>query len=133
MEDRNIKKFFQSAFNLKTTRCRDIFQIDTAKCRRNIYHCFNDLFGVLGIQTDRNCVDTAEFFEENRFSFHNRHSGMGSDISETEDSTSVRNYGDRICLYRIFVSCFLIFGDHFTRFSYTRSVGDCQIFARIHV
>ena len=48
------------AFSLdfETTRSGDVFQIDTAESGSYIFHSLNDLFGVLGVQTDRYSVNT---------------------------------------------------------------------------
>ena len=82
MEHRDIQLFLETGLYLKAFRGSDIFQIDSAKARSNIFHCFDDLFCISRIKADRECVDAAELFKEDCLSFHNRHSGFRSDVSE---------------------------------------------------
>ena len=63
MKYRDIKHFFQTFLDFETTRSGDVFQIDTAESGSYIFHSLNDLFGVLGVQTDRYSVNISKFFE----------------------------------------------------------------------
>ena len=60
-----------------------------AKAGGKIGHSLDNLLRILGIKTDRNCIDTAKFLEQNSFSLHDRHTGHRTNIPQTEDRCSV--------------------------------------------
>ena len=82
MEHRDIQLFLETGLYLKAFRGSNIFQIDSAKARSNIFHCFDDLFCISRIKADWERVNATELFKEDCLSFHNRHSGFRSDVSE---------------------------------------------------
>ena len=83
VEYRNIKLFLQTCLNLEAFRGSDIFQVNAAEARSNVFHCLDDLLGVCRIETDRERINAAELFKEDCLSFHDRHSSFRSDISKT--------------------------------------------------
>ena len=91
-------------------------------------HGFDDLFGILCVQTDGNGVDAAELFKQDCFSFHHGHSGFGADIPKTEHSAAVGDNSDGVGLHRIRIGSLRIFCNDFAGFGYTGRVGDGQIF-----
>ena len=123
MKNRNIQDFLQAFFDFKASGSTDILQIDPAEAGSKIGDSLDDLLCVLGIQTNGNCVDPTEFFKENSFPFHNRHSRIGTDISKTENSASVGNNCHCVCLHGILVSRLLILRNYLTRFCHTGRVG----------
>ena len=64
VENRDIQSGFQPFLNLKAAGSADVLQIDAAKAGSKPGDCLDDLFGILGIQSDRNSVNTAEFLEK---------------------------------------------------------------------
>ena len=133
VEYRDIKKFFQTALNLKTARGRDIFQVDSAESRCNIDNCLNNLFCILSVQADRNCVDSAEFFEKNCFSFHNRHGGFGSDVTKSENGTTIGYYSDCVGFHRVFVGCIRVLCNDLAWLGNAWCICDCEVFTRVYV
>ena len=89
----DVQHCFQPFLDLKATGRTDIFQIDAAESGSQISNRFNDLFGILCIQADRNRVYSAKFFEKNRLSFHYGHGGIRAYIAKAEDGASVGNNG----------------------------------------
>ena len=128
MKYRNIQQFFQSFFDFKASWSTDVFQIDPSESRGDIYNCFDDLFSILCVKTDRYSVDTTEFFKKNSLSFHNGHCRKSTDITKTEYGTSVRNNSYSIGFHSISIGSLGIFCDYLTRFCNTRGIGNCKIF-----
>ena len=128
VEYRNIQEFFQSFLNFKTAWSTDIFQVDATKCRCDIYYSTDDFFCILCIQTDWYSINTTKFFEEDSLTFHNRHTCQSTDVTESQYGTSVRDNGNCICFHCISVGCRWILGNNLTRFCYTWSICDSQIF-----
>ena len=133
MEDRDIAALLQLFLDFKASWCRNIFKVNTAKCRSNVYYSFDDFFCVLCIKADRHSINVTKFFEKNSFSFHNRHSGMSTDITESKYSTSVRYNSDSVRLDSVLISCFFVLGNNLARFCYTRSISKSKIFSCLNL
>ena len=71
----------QAPFDLKAARCADVFQVDAAEGRGEVFDRTDDLLAVLGVQTDREGIDVGEFLEQDRLSFHDRKGGLCADIA----------------------------------------------------
>ena len=82
MEHRDIQFFLKTGLYLEALRGSNVFQVDSAEARSDVFYCFDDLFCVCGVKADRERVNAAELFKEDCLSFHNRHSGFRSDVSE---------------------------------------------------
>ena len=82
VEYRDIELFLQARLYLEALRGSNVFQVDSAEARSDVFYCFDDLFCVCGVKADRERVNAAELFKEDCLSFHNRHSGFRSDVSE---------------------------------------------------
>ena len=132
VKDGNIQELFQTFFDLKAAGCTDVFEIDTAERGSDIDDCADDFFRVLCVQADRHGIDAAEFLKENGFSFHNRHSGIGTDIAKAQYSASVGDDGHGIGLDCILISGLAVCGDHFTWLCHTGCIGKRQRFPGIN-
>ena len=128
MKYRNIQKLLQTFLNLKAAGSAYVFQIDAAEAGCQISYGFDDLLSVLGIQTDGNCIDIAEFLEEDCLAFHNGHCRIGTDITETENRTSVGDDSNGVGFHGIFVSGFFVLCNYFAGFRNTGSISDRKIF-----
>ncbi len=132
MEYRDIQHIFQPLLDFKAAGSADIFQIDAAESRRDIDNGTYDLFCILGIQTDRYRIDAPKFFKKNCFSFHNRQSSVGTNVTKSQHGASIGYDSDGICLDCISVSLFPVFGDDFTWFCHTGSVGKGERFSGLY-
>ena len=81
-EYRDIELFLQARLYLEALRGSNVFQVDSAEARSDVFYCFDDLFCVCGVKADRERVKAAELFKEDCIYFHIRHSGFRSDVSE---------------------------------------------------
>ena len=82
VHDRNTN-ILESIFNFKTPGCSYVLEIYPSKYRCNI----PDLVGKIGLavfKTERECIDTGKFLEEDGFAFHYRDSRICPDIAQSE-------------------------------------------------
>ena len=82
VEYRDIELFLQARLYLEALRGSNVFQVDSAEARSDVFYCFDDLFCISRIKADWERVNATELFKEDCLSFHNRHSGFRSDVSE---------------------------------------------------
>ena len=96
MEYRNIDHCFQLALNLKAARCGNILQIDAAEAACDQRNGLAEFLRILRTDAERNRLHPAELGKECAFALHDRHCCERTDITETEDSSSVRDDGNEI-------------------------------------
>ncbi len=123
MEDRNIEFLAQSLFDLKATRCGNVFEIDPTESRRDRFHCAHDLVRIFRIQTDRKRIHAGELFEQHRLAFHHRQCCCWPNVAESEHCSSVSHDRDRVFLDRQGEEFVRILLDGFTDTSHARRVG----------
>ena len=129
MENRNIQEGFQPFLDFKTAWRADIFQIDAAEGGSYIDNGADNFFRILCIQADGNCIDIAEFLEQNRFSLHDGHGGIGADISKAQYGAAVRYHGHGVGFPCIGVGRFRIFGNYLAGLRHAGGVGEGEILA----
>src|ERR1041385_3870076 len=100
MKNRNIKLFFESIFDLETSRRGNVFEVDTAESSGDHFYRAHDLIRILRVQTDRKRVDARELFEQHRLAFHHRHCRCWTNVAETKHCCSVCNDCDGVLLDR---------------------------------
>ena len=118
----NVHRFFQCLLDLETLGSLDIFQIDAAERGLHQLNSPDHLLRVFRLQFDIENVNVGEPFKENPFPFHNRLSGHGADVSQSEDCGSVSNDCDKVTLCRVLVNVSRILLDFETGFGYARSI-----------
>ena len=127
MKDRNIQFFYQAFFDFKATWRANIFEINSAESRSDITNCFNYFIDIFCRKTNWKSIDFSKLFKQNRFTFHNGHSGFRTDIAETENCCSVGNNGDKVSFTCIFKNVIDIFMNAAAWFSDTRSISYAQV------
>ena len=132
MEYRNIQALLQLLLNFEAAGRGDVLQIDASEDGSDANNCLYDLIHILCVQADRECVDTAEFLEENTLAFHNRDGSFCADVAETEYGAAVRDNGYRVLLDGIFVYGFRVASDYAAGLCYTGSVCQGQILAAVY-
>ena len=93
---RDIQFRFQSLFNLETFGRFDIFQVDTAESRGDCFYGFDELIGIFLVHFDIEYIDSCEDFKQEAFAFHNRFAGKRSDITQSQNSSTVGDNGYQI-------------------------------------
>ena len=127
VEHRDVHLRLQFFFDLEATRCRDVFQVDPAQCRRDVLDNIYDLIHILSFQTDRECVDAREFLEQQRFTIHDRNGRQAADVPKAQDRRTIGYYGHDIGFVRVFIYIFRIFLDLAARLGYPRCVRRGQV------
>ena len=133
MEDRNIQFLFQPLFDLKAFGRSDVLQVDAAEYRCDPTDCFDDLLGILGVQTDRESIHISEPLEQQRFSLHNRHGCLSADIAQSQYRRTITDHRNQIALGCISVGQSCVPGDLQTGLCHTGSIGQAQILGSVHL
>ena len=122
VHDGNIEFRFQAFLDLETSRCGNIFKINTSESIGNIFYGRDKCFNILGTDNNRKSVNTSELPEEQTFSLHHWHTRTMSEITETEYRRTIRNdcYGSR--LERVVIEFFRILGNRATWLSNSRRI-----------
>ena len=85
----DVELSFQAAFNLKTLRCLDVFQVDATERRGNGLHCLNELVGVFLVDFDVESVNAGIYLKEQTLTFHHWFAAHGTDVAQAEHRCSV--------------------------------------------
>ena len=91
VEDGDVALFLQLALDLKAARRGNILEVDAAERAGNVVDRFDELIHVLCLDAERECVHIAERLEEHTFALHDRHTGLGADITKAKHSAAVRD------------------------------------------
>ena len=95
MEHRNLQFPFQFSLDFKTFRTADILQVDASESGGNrLDRSHHFLFG-RSVQTDGERIHTAELFEEDALSLHDRQARLRADIAQAQYGGAVGNHRHR--------------------------------------
>src|SRR4029078_381842 len=131
MKHGNVEFFSESFLNLETAWRRDVFEVDPTKHGRDCFHCAHDLVGIFCVETDRKCIDAGEFLEQHRLPFPHPPCRRWSNISETENRSSVCHNRDCIFLDRECEDFFRLLVNRVADASHTCCVRDGKIGASL--
>src|SRR3989338_3875376 len=98
MHHGNIQQVMQTLLNVKTPRRRNIFQLNSAKGRRNRDDRFNDLVRILRSKDDGDGINVCEFLKNGRLPFHHWQCRERSDVSQSQHRRSIRDNGHGVAL-----------------------------------
>ena len=96
VEDGDVGAFLELSFNLEAARRADVFEVDAAEGAGKQRNRMDDFVHVLAAHAKRDGVNAAECLEQHAFAFHDRHTGFGADIAETEHSGTVGDNGNGV-------------------------------------
>ena len=96
VEDGDVALFLELALDLKAARRGDVLEIDAAERAGDVVHRLHKLVHVLRLDAQRERVHVAERLEEDALALHDRHTGFGTDVAETEDRRAVGDNGAEI-------------------------------------
>ena len=119
----DIKKFSQACLNLKTTRRRNIFEVNTSIGGSDKLNCTDNLINILGIEADWPCINICKTLKQNCLSLHHGKCSRGADISKAQNRRSVSYYSDGIAFHGQSTNIRWIFNNRLTDSSNTRCVG----------
>ncbi len=124
----DVQGGFQPLFNLKASGGGDVLQIDAPEAGSHPGHRLDDFLRVLGVQTDGDGIDAPKFFEQDGFSLHNRHGGMGPDVSQAQDGAAVGYHRYGVGFHGVCIGSRFVLGDDLAGFGHAGGVGQGQIF-----
>ena len=96
MEDGDVAALLQLPLNFKTAGSGDILQIHAAKRSSQQCHGVDDVIHIVAPDTQGNSVYITKGLEENALTFHNRHAGLRTNITQPQNSGAVCDHGDRV-------------------------------------
>ena len=96
VEDGDVAFFLELALDLKAAGRGDILEIDAAERAGDVVHRLHELVHILRLHAQRERVHIAERLEKDALALHDRHTGLGPDVAETEHRAAVRDDGAEI-------------------------------------
>ena len=111
MKNRDIEPFFEFLFNIKAVWSCNIFQINPSKTRSNTLYGRNNFTRVLSVQHEGNRIYITKSLEQHSFPLHHWQSCKSSDISKSQNSTSITHHSNTSALPSVVISLFWIFCD----------------------
>ena len=96
VENRNIAALFQLLLDLEAAGSGDILQVYAAEGACQQSNGIYNFIYVLAAYAERNSVYIAKSLEQDTFTFHNRHTGLRSDIAQTQNCGTVGYYGNGV-------------------------------------
>ena len=127
MENRNVAFLLQLSFDLKATGCRNILQVHSCKTSGNHVNCIHDLIHILALDAQWKRIYVSKSLKEHTFSFHNRHSSLRANISQSQNRRSVCNYQTEIVAAGQFITLVYIFLNFQTWLRHSRCISQGQI------
>ena len=98
VHNRYIDHLLEPPLYLEALRSLDILKVDSAKSRSYILDRPAELVHVGRVHLDVNRIHTGEFLEQHSFAFHHGLPGKSADVTKSEHSRPVRDYGNEIPL-----------------------------------
>ena len=96
VEYEDVTLFLQLLLDLEAARSRDILEVDTTEGAGEQGNRVDDGVYILRANAERNRVDATELLKQHTLAFHDRHAGLRSDITESEDRGTIRHDRDRV-------------------------------------
>ena len=124
----NIKAFPQFLLDLKTPGRGNVFQVDAAESRGDVFHQTDHQIRFLGADADGKGLHAAEGLEQDGLAFHDRQGGPGADIPQTQDGAAVGDDGHQVVFAGVVIGRQGVLPDFFTNISH--NPGRCTIFCR---
>ena len=127
VEYRNVALFDQSAFDFKTLRCLDVFQVDTTESDRDTTNSINEGLRAFRLNFDVDGVYAGKAFEQQALTFHNRLRSQRAQVTQTQNGSTVSDNSNQVTLTSVLVGVFRISSDLFYWLCHTWAVGQRQI------
>ena len=126
VEHGNVEVTLEFGFDFKALGAADVLQIDTAEGRSNGLDRSDDLLLRLGVQADGERIDAAELLEQDTLALHDRQTGLGADVAQTQHGSAVRDDGDSAALHRVGVDVIGVCLDLAARLGHAGGIGGGQ-------
>jgi len=129
VEHGDVQLPLQGLLDLEALGALDVLQIDAAKGGRDGLAGSNDAGGVVGVDADGEGVYAAELLEQHRLAFHDRQTGFGADVAQTQHSGAVGDNGYHVALEGVLIHILGVFLDLAAGLCHTGGVGGGQVIA----
>ena len=127
VEDGNITSFLQLALDLKAAGGGDILQIDAAEGAGDQGNGVDELVHILGLDTQGEGVHIAKGLKEDTLALHNRHTGLGADVAQTQNGGAVGDDGAQVVTAGQLVGLIDVLLDLQTGLGHAGGVGQGQV------
>ena len=95
VHDRAVQRLDHATLDFKAARRGDVLQVDRTEAGPQADQGLHDLVGILGVEHDRNRVQSAEGLEERGLSLHDRQRGRRTDIAEAKHGAAIADDRDQ--------------------------------------
>ena len=133
MEYRNIHGLLKTVFNIKALRSLDVLQVDTAEAWLQHFYSATDVIYILGIQAQRDSINTGKCLEENSFSFHYWQTSTSTDVAKAKDCSAVSDNSYHVGLGCIIINFAIIIFNFETWSCYSWGIGQSQVLRGVKV
>src|SRR5699024_6664993 len=89
----------------------------------------DDLFGVVGVQSNWPSIHSGELFKQNRFALHDRHCGLRTNVAQSQHGAAIGYHRYGIALDGEVSSIGFIFGDRLADPSDSWRIGPGEVIA----
>jgi hypothetical protein len=132
MENRDAHAFTQAAFNLKTFRCLDVFQIDRTEGRLQRGNNLNQLVGVAFVNFDVYRINAGEFLEKYRLAFHHGFGRQRTYGAKPQHGGAIGNHRYQIAAGGIVKGSARVGGYRLTRGGHAGGIGQAKVALGFH-
>ena len=119
--------FLSASARSQSTGGGGILQIYTAKRAGDHVDGIDDLVNIFALDAQGECVHVAKGLEEDALAFHNRHTGLGADVAQTQDGSAVGDHGAEVVTPGQFVGFVHILVDLDAGLGHAGGVGQTQV------
>ena len=126
VEHGDVEVTLEFGFDFKALGAADVLQVDTAEGRGNGLDRSDDFLLRLGVQADGERIDAAELLEQDTLALHDRQTGLGADVAQTQHGSAVRDDGDGAALHRVGVDVIGVCLDLAARLGHAGGIGGGQ-------
>ncbi len=130
---RNLHRFLQRLFNIKTFRSFDILEINASKSGLKRFYNLHKLFGIFFIDLYIEYINICKHFKQYALSLHHRLAGFGTNIAQTQNCCSVADYRYQVSFSSVFIYLFYIFIDLFAGFCNTGRISQRKVSLRFSI
>ena len=127
VEDGNVELGLKRAFDRKTFRRADVFQVDAAEGRRDRGNNTHHLLRIVRVDLDVEHIDVGETLEEHALAFHHRLGGQGPAVAQPQNGRPVGHHGYEIALGGVVVGRLGVAFDFEHRLGHAGGIGQGQV------
>jgi hypothetical protein len=124
---RDFHSLFQTAFDLETFRCLDVFEVYSPKAWLQGGNGIHKRVNALPTNFQIHAVHAGKPLKQDGFPLHHRFGRLGTDVSETQHRRTDGNNVNHVCPGGLFKTLDRVGGDLAARLCHTRGIRQGQI------